>query len=153
VLTAALVAGTAMAGSASVAIRDFAFRPSAVTVRVGDSVTWTNQDDVVHTVRWSAGGESPELANGQSYSRSFTAPGTYAYVCGPHPFMTGSVQVLAAATGGGGSGGEQPTTDAEDPIGGTDPTRLALLAGLLAAIGGAGLFLANRPGWARRRRS
>jgi plastocyanin len=131
----------AAAADASVSIRDFAFQPATVTVRVGDTVTWTNRDDVIHTVKWSGGQpESPDLAKGESYSRTFGRVGVFPYVCGPHPFMTGSVRVLAAA-GGTGAGGEQPGTDAIAPRGPTSPS--LLLPALLAVLGGFGLAAAR----------
>ena len=134
--------GAVSAASASVTIRDLAFQPSTVTVRVGDTVTWTNADDVVHTVRWASGQESRELARGESYSRTFSQAGSYGYICGPHPFMTGTVRVLASGSGAGSGsgGGAQPGTDtAESTPGGLSVSALALPA-LLALLGAAGLL-------------
>ena len=135
-----LVLGSVAAADASVRIRDFAFQPATVTVRVGDTVTWTNRDDVVHTVQWSGGSESPDLENGESYSRTFTNRGVFPYICGPHPFMTGSVRVLPAA-GGTGAGGEQPGTDTVATPRSASPS--LLLPALLAVIGGIGLAAAR----------
>jgi plastocyanin len=135
-----MLASVVAAADASVAIRDFAFQPATVTVRVGDTVTWTNRDDVVHTVQWSGGSESPDLENGERYSRTFTSTGTFAYICGPHPFMTGSVRVLAA-TGGNGGGGGQPGTDTVAARRSASPS--LLLPALLAVLGGLGLLAAR----------
>jgi amicyanin len=129
----------AAAADASVSIRDFAFQPATVTVRVGDTVTWTNRDDVVHNVQWSGGSSSPDLENGESYSRTFTSTGVFSYICGPHPFMTGSVRVLAA-TGGAGGGG-QPGTDTVAAPRSASPS--LLLPALLAVLGGFGLAAAR----------
>jgi len=129
----------AAAADASVSIRDFAFQPATVTVRVGDTVTWTNRDDVIHNVQWSGGSASPDLENGESYSRTFTSTGVFSYICGPHPFMTGSVRVLPA-TGGAGGGG-QPGTDTAPAPRSTSPS--LLLPALLAALGGIGLAAAR----------
>jgi plastocyanin len=138
--TAVLMLGTvAAAADASVSIRDFAFQPAAVTVRVGDTVTWTNRDDVIHTVQWSGGSESPDLENGESYSRTFTGTGVFPYICGPHPFMTGSVRVLAA--GGTGAGGAQPGTDTVAAPRSAAPS--LLLPALLGVLGGLGLAAAR----------
>jgi plastocyanin len=134
-----LMVGSVAAADASVSIQDFAFQPASVTVRVGDTVTWTNRDDVVHTVQWSGGSESPDLENGESYSRTFTSTGVFSYICGPHPFMTGSVRVLPAA-GGTGAGG-QPGTDTATPTGPVSPS--LLLPALLAVLGGIGLAAAR----------
>jgi len=97
-LVAALAPNT-RAADASVEIADMAFAPGDVTVNVGDTVTWTNADPgMVHTVTSTSGAfDSGDMDEGESYSVTFTAPGTYAYLCTPHPFMTGTVTVVAAA--------------------------------------------------------
>ncbi|NUP48221.1 MAG: cupredoxin family copper-binding protein [Catenulispora sp.] len=84
-----------VAGNA-VAISGFAFGPAALTVKVGTTVTWTNKDSDAHTVTSQGSGgplQSKALATGESYSYTFTAPGTYAYLCTIHPFMTATVTV------------------------------------------------------------
>jgi plastocyanin len=84
-----------VAGNA-VAIKNFAFAPEALTVKVGTTVTWTNQDSDAHTVTSQGSGgplSSAALATGQSYSYTFTKPGTYSYLCTIHPFMTATVTV------------------------------------------------------------
>lgn len=92
-------AGTAAAGGVVVAITNFAFAPRSVTVKVGTTVTWTNHDGVVHDVRWQSGAlpASPPLSpgggGGSSWSHTFASPGTFSYICGIHPSMTGSVVV------------------------------------------------------------
>jgi plastocyanin len=91
---AACPASTPAAG-ASVTIANFAFDPAEITVPVGTTVTWTNQDDVPHTVTsddkktfGSAG-----LDTGDTFQFRFTKPGTYGYFCSIHPMMTGKVIV------------------------------------------------------------
>jgi plastocyanin len=81
----------------SVAIQNFAFGPTTVTVKVGATVTWTNHDDEAHTVFFVFdGSRSPILVNSANvYQKTFTAPGTYVYHCTIHPFMTGTVVVTA----------------------------------------------------------
>lgn len=76
----------------AVEISNFAFGPSNVTVKVGQKVTWTNQDDAPHTV---TGGEldSPNLAKGASFSFTPTKAGTIAYICSIHPSMKGTLTV------------------------------------------------------------
>ena len=84
-----------VAGNA-VAITNFAFSPAALTVTAGTTVTWTNKDGDAHTVTSQGSGgplASTALATGQSYSYTFTKPGTYAYLCTIHPFMTATVTV------------------------------------------------------------
>ena len=88
-------AGAAVATD-SVSIKNFAFAPAAITVKVGATVTWTNQDTDAHTVtsQNNAGPlNSQPLNTGQSYSHTFTQPGTYSYLCTIHPFMTATVTV------------------------------------------------------------
>jgi amicyanin len=83
----------------AVEITDFAFQPGTITITVGDTVTWTNRDPVVHTATSTAGAfDSGELGTGESYRVTFTEPGTFDYLCTPHPSMTGRIVVLAAPT-------------------------------------------------------
>lgn len=78
----------------TVAIQNFTFSPAAVTVKVGTTVTWTNQDQDPHTVSAMSGPfHSPALNTGQSYRYTFTTPGTFQYLCTIHPFMTATVVV------------------------------------------------------------
>lgn len=93
--------------STSVTIRDFAFSPKSVTIDVGDTVTWTNEDDVKHSATAEDGSfDTGTFGNGQSRSHTFNTAGTFQYICTPHPFMKGTINVNAAAAGGGsGSGG------------------------------------------------
>jgi plastocyanin len=91
-------AGTAAAG-ASVTIKDFQFTPSTVTIKVGATVTWTNDGPSTHTVTADDGSfESGNLAQGKTYTRTFDTAGTYAYHCAIHPNMKAQV-VVQAATG------------------------------------------------------
>jgi amicyanin len=85
---------TAPSGTkAKVSITNFAFDPAAVTVKVGTTVTWTNNDVVAHTVTFKDVANSPVLNRGNTFSRTFTAVGTYTYICSIHPFMHGTVVV------------------------------------------------------------
>jgi LPXTG-motif cell wall-anchored protein len=93
------------AASTSVTIRDFAFSPKSITIDVGDTVTWTNQDDVEHSATAEDGSfDTGTFGNGQSRSHTFDAAGTFQYICTPHPFMKGTINVNAAGGGGSGSG-------------------------------------------------
>ena len=87
----------ARAATHAVTISEFAFSPATLTITAGDTVTWTNDDPVVHTST-SAGGawDSGDLPQGASFSFTFTTPGTYDYLCTPHPSMTGRIVVQAA---------------------------------------------------------
>ncbi|MEU6194387.1 cupredoxin family copper-binding protein [Streptomyces sp. NPDC047061] len=88
-------AGKPVTGTA-VAIQNFAFSPATLKVPVGTTVTWTNQDTDAHTVTSAGSGgplHSAALATHATYSHTFTEPGTYAYLCTIHPFMTATVEV------------------------------------------------------------
>lgn len=86
-----------------VAIQNYAFSPSALTITQGTTVTWTNYDSAPHTVTVSSGPvkfSSTMLQQGQSFSYTFTALGKYAYYCAVHPDMMASVTVVAKAPTG-----------------------------------------------------
>jgi plastocyanin len=93
--TPASSAPAAPAGANSVAIKNFAYGPAALTVKAGTAVTWTNQDAEPHTVTSQGPGplRSAALSPGARYSYTFTTPGTYRYLCTIHPFMTATVTV------------------------------------------------------------
>ena len=81
-------------GSSRVMIDNFTFTPATLTVSAGATVTWTNRDDVPHTVtaddkRFS----SQALDTDDHFSHRFDAPGTYPYFCAVHPHMTGRIIV------------------------------------------------------------
>lgn len=78
--------------SATVSIQGYAFQPQSVTIQKGGTVTWTNQDSVVHDVKFSDG-DSPDLKKGGTYSKTFDKAGTYDYICNIHPTMKGTVIV------------------------------------------------------------
>jgi plastocyanin len=73
--------------------------PEALTIPVGTTVTWINNDTVTHTVTstsvpsGASSFTSGFLAYGNKFSYTFTVPGTYKYDCTVHPFMTGTVVV------------------------------------------------------------
>lgn len=80
----------------AVAIKNFAFAPATLKVKVGTTVTWTNQDTDAHTVTSTGSGgplRSAALNTHATYSYTFTKPGTYSYLCTIHPFMTATVEV------------------------------------------------------------
>ena len=91
--TATAPAGAPVAVN-TVSIKNFAFVPASVTVKVGTTITWTNTDQEAHTVTAKNGAfTSPALSNGSTYHYTFTKPGTYDYLCTIHPFMTATVVV------------------------------------------------------------
>ena len=81
----------------TVTIQNFAFQPANLQVKVGTTVTWTNQDTAPHTITFRDGSltSSALLQKGQSYSYTFTRAGTFAYYCQVHPYMTAQVVVTA----------------------------------------------------------
>jgi plastocyanin len=96
---AALPAASAQAADTEVLIDQFTFTPQRITVKAGTTVTWTNEDDVPHTIASSSKlFRSKALDTGDKFSFTFTTPGTYEYFCSVHPHMTGAV-VVEAATG------------------------------------------------------
>ena len=77
-----------------VTISNFTFSPDALTVPVGSTVTWINQDDIPHTVTSvDKVFASPALDTGDRFSFKFTTPGTYSYFCSLHPKMVGKIIV------------------------------------------------------------
>jgi len=102
--------------STEVMIENFAYNPADITVPVGTTVTWTNEDDVGHTVT-EGDPNSPKPVNlrvfdssgevltgkvaligpGQSWSYTFTTPGIYEYYCIVHPYMIGQITVTSAS--------------------------------------------------------
>ena len=140
----ASLASTTRAANASVQIVDMAFAPAAVTVNVGDTVTWTNGDPMIHTVTSTTGAfDSGDLGEGESYSLTFTEAGTFAYLCTPHPFMTGTVTVVAAAVAPGPSAsGEIPNVTVATT--GAGPVPLPTLLGLALLMIAAALLLRMR---------
>ncbi len=83
----------------AVGIDNFTFNPQTLTVKAGTTVTWTNKDDIPHTVAAvNKEFRSKALDTDDAYTFTFTTPGTYAYFCSLHPHMTGTI-VVEAATG------------------------------------------------------
>lgn len=90
------VSTTAAVATSQVAIRDFSFSPSIITVKAGTKVTWTNKGSVAHTVTETNnlhGPMSDDIEPGISYHFTFTKVGTYHYRCSIHTDMTGTVIV------------------------------------------------------------
>jgi plastocyanin len=86
-------AASAATGSA-VSIANFSFQPPTMTIAVGTTVTWTNNDSTGHTVTADDGSfKSDKLATGASFSQTFAKAGTFAYHCSIHPSMTGTITV------------------------------------------------------------
>jgi plastocyanin len=75
-------------------ISGFAFNPGSITIKVGQTVTWTNNDSASHNVIADDGSfSSKTLATGDSFSFTFDKAGSYTYKCGFHARMTATVVV------------------------------------------------------------
>jgi plastocyanin len=82
------------AEDATAKIDNFTFVPARLTVKAGTTVTWRNEDDIPHTVTSSARlFKSKALDTDDSFSFTFTEPGTYEYFCSLHPRMTATIVV------------------------------------------------------------
>ena len=96
-----VLAGLTVAASAQskpdlmeVSIDNFSFGPTELTVIAGTTVTWTNHDDIPHTVvSTDKVFKSKVLDTDEKFSFTFTSPGTFPYFCSIHPKMTGKVVV------------------------------------------------------------
>jgi plastocyanin len=129
----------------TVLIVNYAYLPADVTVPAGTTVTWVNQDSVGHTVT-EGDPNSPKPANlrvfdssgeavngkvsligaGQSWSYTFTTPGTYEYYCIVHPYMIGYITVTSASNLSQGTGYPSEASLAIN-IGGVDIVALSAL--------------------------
>lgn len=93
-----MAAGTAATG-ADVLIVFRAYQPSTLTVSAGQTATWRNSGLGPHTVTADSGQfDSQKLESGETFSYTFTLPGTYLYSCTIHPTMHGKVVVLPAGS-------------------------------------------------------
>ena len=98
VAAATFAARSAPATDPEVDIDQFTFTPQRLTVKAGTTVTWSNEDDVPHTIASSSKlFKSKALDTADKFSFTFTTPGTYEYFCSLHPHMTGAVVVETAA--------------------------------------------------------
>ena len=81
---------------ASVGIGNFTFKSQVLTVKPGTTVTWTNGDDIPHTVVSKDGlFKSKVLDTGGRFSFTFAKAGQFGYFCSLHPHMTGTIIVKA----------------------------------------------------------
>jgi plastocyanin len=89
-----LFSTAAAAQTVTVGIANFTFTPTELTVALGTTVVFRNDDDIPHLVAASDGSfRSKALDTGDSYSFSFTKVGEYGYFCALHPHMVGKVVV------------------------------------------------------------
>lgn len=83
----------------AVAVQGFGYSPGTLTVSPGTTITWSNVDEILHTVT-TGSPESPDgeidgqmQGAGTDFTHTFSEPGTYEYFCSRHPFMRGTVIV------------------------------------------------------------
>jgi plastocyanin len=98
--TAAPASPTVTSGSqVAIAIQGFAFNPQQITIKVGTTVTWTDKDNVQHTVTSLSGPASfnsgPLTASGGTFHFTFSQAGTYSYHCMIHPSMMATIVVVS----------------------------------------------------------
>ncbi|MGH8991247.1 MAG: cupredoxin domain-containing protein [Acidimicrobiia bacterium] len=93
-------AATAQAAAGAVTVKQFQFMPNELTVKAGTRVTWTNQDQILHTATSGAtpgtsdgNFDGPMDGPGQSFTFTFDQRGTYPYFCSRHNSMTGKIVV------------------------------------------------------------
>jgi plastocyanin len=81
--------------SNNVSIVNMDYSPASITVKKGTAVTWTNNDDVAHTVTADSGNafDSGNMNKGKTFSHTFDTAGTFAYHCMYHSNMHGKVTV------------------------------------------------------------
>ncbi|MGA0532363.1 cupredoxin domain-containing protein [Hansschlegelia sp. KR7-227] len=89
-------------GGKAITIDKMAFQTPEITVKVGEPITWTNEDGMAHNVHLRQGpakghpkAQGKMLNKGDKYTLKFNEPGTYKYVCTPHPMMKGTIIVEA----------------------------------------------------------
>jgi len=82
-------------GAIQIKMQNIAFSPKATTVKVGEKVTWTNDDSVDHNVTANSGADfkSKDFGNGGTFSFTPDKAGTIKYVCTIHPGMVGTLTV------------------------------------------------------------
>jgi plastocyanin len=87
-------AATALPAETRASIDNFTFKPGTITVPVGTTVVWENDDDIPHTVVSLDGMfRSPALDSEDKFRFAFDTPGTFEYFCSLHPHMTAKVVV------------------------------------------------------------
>lgn len=133
-----VVAGPVVAADRDVTISGFAFVPPTVTVRVGDSVTWTNQDATDHTATSGFDWTTGDIAGGASATVTFRRAGTFDYICAIHPSMAGRVVVQAAG------GGTAPPTDTAPAAPTDDGGWLTASLAFLGVVMVVGTLIADR---------
>ena len=119
-----LLAGIVAAADQTVLMDGGHFVPPTVEISVGDTVTWTNRDALLHDASGD-GWATEQITDDESDSVTFSTAGSYDYLCTIHPSMTGTVVVLAA--------GATPTPPPADAVPGA-PVAPGSAAGVVLAL-------------------
>lgn len=154
-------AATTDAQGTTIHVRDFCFAPTVLHIKPGDTVTWINDDQVVHTVTGSSMsfGDYTDVAPGKQVSYKFVASGAYPYYCAFHPGMVGTLVVGDGS--GPGAAGRSTIQPLVQSVTTAAPTRVAaaakpttvsapnqplmvLLVGLFALVVAGGTWLGRR---------
>lgn len=90
---AILLPATTARADMEVHIDNFVFQPAELKIKIGTTVTWTNRDDIPHTVASAGKFRSKTLDTDDKFSFTFTDAGDYKYFCSLHPHMTGMIKV------------------------------------------------------------
>jgi plastocyanin len=85
----------------AVVIDNFVYSPERLTIKAGTTVTWTNRDDIPHTIASNTRAfKSKVMDTDESFSFTFSIPGEYVYFCSLHPHMTGTIVVEGTTSSG-----------------------------------------------------
>ncbi len=117
------ISSVSQAAESAVSIRNFSFQPADLSITIGDTVTWTNEDPADHTVtaaQPSGAFDSRTLVPGAKFSQTFNQAGTYVYFCKLHHSMTGRIRVIDPANP------NPPATTTRPPATREVPTQLTL---------------------------
>jgi len=94
-----VIASVARAEEPQIRIDNFTFEPQTMRVEAGTTITWRNDDDIPHAIASSTRlFKSKALDTGDTFSYTFTTPGSYEYFCSLHPHMTATI-VVESKTG------------------------------------------------------
>lgn len=124
---AVALAKAQVAGAGSVTMKDFSFSPASLSIKAGDSVSWTNRGKEPHTATGD-GFDTGVVKPGGSGSARFPRAGSFPYVCSIHPSMRGTVRVASTAGGGDADRGTDPSAGSE-PKGEPAPSSRPSVAG------------------------
>ena len=90
----------AAGGAGAITVKTFTFKPNPITVKAGETITWTNEDDILHEPTAGAPGKPGDAfkavsldGKGATATATIAKPGTYPYYCAVHESMVGEIVV------------------------------------------------------------